>query len=145
MSRDQSDADAFLQHACHREPYVDPYLRFSSAVYADFFAQMYERRVVCVQAEDYSLQPVGVFCAAKKSGLLRLICDTRGANPFLFDPPATTLPSAAAFANMEAPGGRVAVAAGDTENAFYRLKLPDRLCNYFPLPAMDARQASVAR
>ncbi|CAK0804096.1 unnamed protein product, partial [Prorocentrum cordatum] len=139
MLRDRGEADALLQQVCPRGPCVDPHLSFSPVTYGDFLAEMFKRKMVCFQVEDPSIKPVGVFCLAKKSGRLRLIFDTRTANAYFADPPATALPSAAAFANLEAPGGRVVVAAGDVDNAFYRLKLPDGLCDYFRLPPIARR------
>eukprot|EP00959_Pyramimonas_sp_CCMP1952_P099995 2090656-Pyramimonas_sp.AAC.1 len=86
---------------------------------------MLKRKMICFQAEDPRIKPIGVFCVAKESNRLRLIFDTRTANAYFTDPPATTLPSAAAFSNLEAPGGKVVVAAGDIDNAFYRLLMPE--------------------
>ncbi|CAK0817142.1 unnamed protein product [Prorocentrum cordatum] len=139
MLRDRGEADALLQQVCPRGPYVDPHLSFSPATYADFLAQMLKRKMICFQAEDPNIKPIGVFCVAQKSNRLRLIFDTRTANAYFSDPPATALPSAAAFANLEAPGGRVVIAAGNIDNAFYRLKMPDGLCSYFRLPPIDRR------
>ncbi|CAK0856473.1 unnamed protein product, partial [Prorocentrum cordatum] len=137
MLRDRGEADALLQQVCPRGPYVDPHLSVSPVTYGEFLVEMSERKTVCFQAEDPSIQPVGVFCEAKKSGRLRLIFDARTANAYLADPPATALPSAAAFANLEAPVGRVVVAARGVDNASYRLRLPDGLCRYFRLPPID--------
>ncbi|CAK0848746.1 unnamed protein product, partial [Prorocentrum cordatum] len=139
MLRGREEADALLQQVCPRGPYVDPNLAFPPATVADFLAEMLKRKMICFQAEDPRIKPIGVFCVAKKSNRLRLIFDTRTANAYFTDPPATTLPSAAAFSNLEAPGGRVVVAAGDIDNAFYRLLMPEGLCRYFRLPPIDRR------
>eukprot|EP00959_Pyramimonas_sp_CCMP1952_P292029 6107751-Pyramimonas_sp.AAC.1 len=37
--------------------------------------------MVCFQAEDPNITPIGVFCVAKKSNRVRLIFDTRTATP----------------------------------------------------------------
>ncbi|CAK0851426.1 unnamed protein product [Prorocentrum cordatum] len=137
MLRGREEADALLQQVCPRGPYVDPHLAFSPATFADFLAEMLQRKMICFEAEDPSIKPIGVFCVAKKSNRLRLIFDTRTANAYFTDPPATALPSAAAFAGLEAPGGRVVVAAGDIDNAFYRMLMPEGLCRYFRLPPID--------
>ncbi|CAK0887846.1 unnamed protein product, partial [Prorocentrum cordatum] len=125
MLRGREAADALLQQVCPRGPYVDPHLAFSPATFADFLAEMLQRKMICFEAEDPSIKPIGVFCVAKKSNRLRLIFDTRTANANFTDPPATALPSAAAFAGLEAPGGRVVVAAGDIDSAFYRMLMPE--------------------
>ncbi|CAK0788308.1 unnamed protein product, partial [Prorocentrum cordatum] len=139
MLRGREEADALLQQVCPRGPYVDPHLAFSPATFADFLAEMLKRKMICFQAEDPRIKPIGVFCAAKESNRLRLIFDTRTANAYFTDPPATTLPSAAAFSKLEAPGGKVVVAAGDIDDAFYRLLMPEGLCRYFRLPPIDRR------
>ncbi|CAK0911882.1 unnamed protein product, partial [Prorocentrum cordatum] len=139
MLRGREEADALLQQVCPRGPHVDPNLAFSPATFADFLAEMLKRKMICFQAEDPRIKPIGVFCVAKKSNRLRLIFDTRTANAYFTGPPATALPSAAAFSNLEAPGGKVVVAAGDIDNAFYRLLMPEGLCSYFRLPPIDRR------
>ena len=60
--------------------------------------------------------------------MLRLIFDTRVANLQFTEPPATALPTAAAFAAMqvEADTG-LNLVHGDIANAFYNIEIPEEL------------------
>ena len=70
----------------------------------------------------------------KKDGSLRIIFDTRILNLKFKDPPKTRLPTAAAFASVEAsPGKDTYIGSGDIRNAFYAMEVPDELSDLFSL------------
>ncbi|CAK0857830.1 unnamed protein product [Prorocentrum cordatum] len=127
------------REACPRGHYVDPRFFFSLASYADCLAEMSKRKMICFQAEGPSIKPVGVFCVSSESDRLRLVLDIRAANAHFADPPAAALPSAAAFANLAAQGGRAVVAAGGVDDAFVRLGAPAGFCSYFRPPPIVKR------
>ena len=81
---------------------------------------------------------VGVFFVTKKNGKIRIIFDTRIANCFFKAPPKTRLPTAAAWSAVEAPASGAFVATADLECAFYHMKLPSGMEEYFSLPAIDS-------
>ena len=81
-----------------------------------------------------------MLCVPKKSGALRLIFDTRIANLQFKDPPSTRLPSAAAFAALDAREGEsLFMASGDIECAFYRFGLDPDLGDMFSFPPIQAQ------
>lgn len=82
---------------------------------------------------------MGVFFVKKKSGQLRLICDTRISNCDFVDAPSTKLPSPAAFASIESSCKRpLHIASGDLDVAFYHMRLPEGMEEHFSLPAIDS-------
>lgn len=85
----------------------------------------------------------GVF-VKKKDGSLRIIFDTRILNLCFHDPPSTALPTAAAFANIEASTtDPVYFASADIRNAFYTLEIPVELGDMFTLPHIRAKHVNV--
>ena len=63
---------------------------------------------------------------------------TRIANCYFKAPPRTRLPTAAAWSAVEAPASGAFVATADLECAFYHMKLPNGMEEYFSLPAIDS-------
>ena len=80
MLRDQAAVEALIQEACPRGPYVDPVLAGSLSLYADFLHGLWSRNMVVFKPLDKSTRPIGLFWVAKRSGMQRLIFDTRMAN-----------------------------------------------------------------
>ena len=98
-----NDADACTRMSeCNVEPYFDPKLKYDRKSYVEFITELTERGLLrwrkAVTGERHTL---GVFFVAKKDGKLRLIFDTRVANLQFCAPPATALPTAAAFASVD--------------------------------------------
>ncbi|CAK0824461.1 unnamed protein product [Prorocentrum cordatum] len=87
---------------------------------------------------------IGVFVARKKSGKLRIVFDTRYADAYFHPAPATRLPTAAAVSSVESGGLPLCVAAGDLDNAFYRLRPMPGLEDYFALPPLSSSLAGIA-
>jgi hypothetical protein len=78
---------------------------------------------------------VGLFFVAKKDGTLRLIFDTRCVNELFVDPETVTLPTAGVWTGLRVePGDSLNLAQVEVEAAFYRIKSPPGLQEYFVLP-----------
>ncbi|CAK0861196.1 unnamed protein product, partial [Prorocentrum cordatum] len=52
--------------------------------------------------------------------------------------PVHAAPTASAFSDLEAEGGRCVVAADDITNAFYQMRMPSGMEHYFRLPPIDS-------
>ncbi|CAK0870032.1 unnamed protein product, partial [Prorocentrum cordatum] len=104
--------------------------------YAQFILDLYTSGLVRVGAKRSAT--VGAFCAGKSGReRLRLIFDTRRVNARFHDPDHSQLPSAAAWAALRTnPSSSLSVDQADVDNAFYRVKLPDKMDEHFSLPSV---------
>lgn len=122
-------------------PYMDPILRTQPRVYHDFITELAARGHIVFERTDSTDFTVGCFCVLKKSGSLRLVFDTRLANTQFIDPPVTALPSAAAFAAVEAEAiddnRHCYMATADISNAFYNMMFPQDMWGCFSLPPVS--------
>ena len=85
---------------------------------------------------------LGIFLVAKKSGAQKIMFDTRWANQGFPPPPRTQLPTAAAFSKLEGAECDVRYFnAGDIQNAFYAIGIPDDLGDSFRLGTARADSA----
>ncbi|CAK0837725.1 unnamed protein product, partial [Prorocentrum cordatum] len=106
--------------------------------YAQFILDLHTSGLVRVGAKRSAT--VGVFCAWKSGReRLRLIFDTRRVNARFHDPDHTQLPGAAAWAALRTDSfSPLSMAQADVDNAFYRVKLPDKMDEHFSLPSVHA-------
>ena len=82
----------------------------------------------------------GAFFVPKKDGRQRLILDTRIANTKFKGPWHVSLPTAAAWRNLELEAQQpLHLAQMDVNNAFYRIAMPPGLSKYFCLPQASVR------
>ena len=75
----------------------------------------------------------------------RLIMDLRGTNAEFLPPPYCGLANASNFSNLELSpdvldGGRLVSWSGDVPDFFYRLRLPQMLCEYFCIGGITAAE-----
>ncbi|CAK0859145.1 unnamed protein product, partial [Prorocentrum cordatum] len=138
MLRPPREAEELMATACPRGAYCDQGLVGDPRTYAEFLGKLYGKGMVHFSAAVDAKGTVGAFFVPKKSGAQRVIFDTRIANCFLKAPPKTRLPTAAAWSAVEAPASGVFVATADLECAFYHMKLPSGMEEYFSLPAIDS-------
>ncbi|CAK0900954.1 unnamed protein product [Prorocentrum cordatum] len=89
-------------------------------------------------AHDPSAQCLGACFVARKDGSLRRTFDTRTATCCFADALSTRPPITSAFSDLEGEGDRRWVAAGDTINAFYQLRMPPGLEHYFRPPPIGS-------
>ncbi len=82
---------------------------------------------------------MGVFFVPKKSGRLRVIFDTRLANCAFVDAPRTQLPSASAWGRLATGDVRLSIASADLDVAFYHMRVPDGMEEFFVLPPIPAK------
>ncbi len=102
LLRDDAEAVLERQRLGLREAYMDPILKTNPVVYGDFLQTLFKAGMLGYEIASSSDYDLGVFCVFKKDGKsFRLIFDTRLINTKFARPPATELPSAAAFANPE--------------------------------------------
>ena len=81
----------------------------------------------------------------KKQNMQRLILDTRAANLRFRTPWRVQLPTAGAWAGMELqPEERLHVYQTDVNNAFYRIRCPAGLEEFFVLPNVEVRHLAAA-
>ncbi|CAK0889614.1 unnamed protein product, partial [Prorocentrum cordatum] len=104
--------------------------------YAQFILGLHTSGLVRVGAKRSAT--VGVFCAWKSGReRLRLIFDKRRVNARFHDPDHSQLPSAAAWAALRTnPSSSLSMAQADVDNAFYRVKLPDKMDEHFSSPSV---------
>ena len=80
-----------------------------------------------------------MFFVAKKNGSLRIVFDTRLANFSFKAPLSCELPTAHSMARIEMTGKSANfLAVGDIENAFYEIRIPSGLSEFFSLPGIRA-------
>ncbi|CAK0810182.1 unnamed protein product, partial [Prorocentrum cordatum] len=132
------------RQACPRGPFVDPRLARDPVLHGDFVRRLHQCGMLRFKVASTAKHMIGVFFARKKSGKLRIVFDTRYANAFFHPAPATRLPTAAAVSSVESGGLPLCVAAGDLDNAFYRLRPMSGLEDYFTLPPLSSSLAGIA-
>ena len=120
-----------------RRPYLDPVLRSSPKVYADFCRKLDSSGLV--EFRSGFKEQVGAFTVWKKSGKQRLVIDARLANLHFDAPEKVHLATGATFANVEVDGGpAIEVGGVDIADAFYHLELVPELREFFALPGLRA-------
>ena len=127
-----------------QRPYVDPILANNPRAYAGFVGELLQGGMISFRvaraADPYSL---GFFFVKKVGkGSLRLVFDTRVANEGFVAPPKTTLPTAAAWAALEAEHP-VVLAQGDIQCAFYHMLVPKGMEELFTLPTISNRLLNI--
>ena len=110
----------------------------SPAAYGRFTNTLIKAGMVRLKREQCTAT-VGIFFVRKKSGMLRIIFDTRVSNCIFVVPDHVDLPSAAAFGGIEADSKPLYTVSGDIDCAFYRLAIPDDLGENFRLPPIRGR------
>ena len=140
MLRTAVDAEAELQAAGIKSPYIDANLR-NPRTYGRFLDDLLERGLITLVPETKSY--LGMFCVKKKSGKLRLVLDTRVSNCYFKPPPGVRLPTAAALSSMECEANQeVYFSGGDIDNAFYRVRAPGCALPFFTLPRVKVKYLS---
>ena len=140
MLRDPAEWSLLVADSGIASPYCDPKLRHNPKEYAAFLkrldaAGMLRWRKACGPERA----TVGVFFVFKSDGeSLRLIFDTRWANLAFQEPASTRLPTASAWSNVELAGDAV-MAQGDIQCAYYHLRLPAGMEEFFTLPSLSNR------
>ena len=120
-------------------PYIDQILAHSPVHMGRFFGRLFKSRMLQLVPGKFD-HTVGLFFVRKKSGKLRLILDTRGANNYFVKPRPSRLPTPAAWCSIEVgQGNTLFTAAGDVADAFHRMELPPHLRRFFRLPALKCR------
>ncbi|CAK0871171.1 unnamed protein product, partial [Prorocentrum cordatum] len=120
-------------------PCVGPELRFQPKSCAQFLKQLEARDMIARRAASpQSSHSIGLFFGEKSIRMPRLAFDTRLANCSFAAPPATELPTPSARASVDCDDSFV-LAQGDTQCAFYHLRLPARMESLFALPAIPNR------
>ena len=115
------------------KPYSDPALTRSPGVYAEFIATLLKSNIIRLRQKSEAT--VGIFCVAKSNNRQRIIFDTRIINTDFIEPAHTSLPSAAAWSQLQlTPGAQFHMAQLDVENAFYRIRVPPDADHFFILP-----------
>ena len=91
------------------KPYCDPALFKDCSTYAKFLHCPFELGMIMFSAARGRTGNMGIFFVYKKDGSLRLIFDTRKLNKSFKTPPSVSLPTPAAFANVEEPSANTHV------------------------------------
>ena len=81
-------------------PYIDQILAHSPVHMGRFFGRLFKSRMLQLVPGKFD-HTVGLFFVRKKSGKLRLILDTRGANNYFVKPRPSRLPTPADFVTPE--------------------------------------------
>ena len=140
MLRDPADAESVLRASGITKPHCDRVLFRSPRIYGDFLKELDRRGMIGWRLAEGASGLLGVFLVQKKSGHIRIIFDTRVLNTKFKDPPSTSLPSAAAFSNIEVPqGGVLQLGSADITNAFYGMSVLEDLSRLFTLPSIRAK------
>ena len=120
------------------KPYSDPALTRSPGVYAEFIATLLKSNIIRLRQKSEAT--VGIFCVAKSNNRQRIIFDTRIINTDFVEPAHTSLPSAAAWSQLQlTPGAQFHMAQLDVENAFYRIRVPPDADHFFILPPVSIK------
>ena len=120
-----------------KKPYVDPALRGSPKLYADFCRKLNASGLI--EFRETFTEQVGAFMVWKKSGKQRLVIDARLANLHFGTPEKVSLATGATFANIEVDSGPPLEVGGvDIADAFYHLELIPELRGFFALPGVRA-------
>ena len=120
-----------------KKPYVDPALRGSPKLYADFCRKLDASGLI--EFRETFTEQVGAFTVWKKSGKQRLVIDARLANLHFGVPEKVSLATGATFANIEVDSGPPLEVGGvDIADAFYHLELIPELRGFFALPGVRA-------
>jgi hypothetical protein len=118
-------------------PYTDKLLRGSKKQYAQFVMDLIDRKLVDLHERRPS--EVGAFFMPKKNGRLSLVLDTRAENLRFHGLWHSELPSAGAWSRLELPEGEsLFLHQVDVDNAFYRIKAPPGMSEFFVLPEVRA-------
>ncbi|CAK0866361.1 unnamed protein product [Prorocentrum cordatum] len=135
MLRGPEEARQLRAEACPQGPCADPALLRSPLDYAAFLRPVVERSMLTFSPSRGRLGNVGIFFVPKKSGQLRIIFDARA----FIDARRTQLPSASAWGRLEAGDVRFSIASADLDMAFYHMRVPDGMEEYFTLPPIPAK------
>ncbi|CAK0822951.1 unnamed protein product, partial [Prorocentrum cordatum] len=121
---------------CDIKLHNDRNLMADRRCYTQFILDLYTSGLIRVGAKRSAA--VGVFCVWKSGRQrLRLIFDARRVNARSHEPDHSQLPSAAAWAALRTePTSSLHMAQADVDNAFYRVKLPDKMDEHFSLPSV---------
>ena len=116
--------------------HIDPVLAHNPRRYHEFVADLYDCKLV-----GFTVTPkvqVGAFVVTKKGDRQRLIVDARRTNRLFRTPPSTNLGSIESWARLECnPGETLFMAQEDVKDFFYRLRIDQKLGEYFALPMVD--------
>ena len=116
---------------CH----TDPLLSNSPKRYHGFVADLYRAGLI-----RFTISPrvqIGAFFVTKKNGKQRLIIDCRRTNLLFKTPPNTLMGTMETWGRIEVAEDRdLFIAQEDVKDYFYRLGIPERMSEYFCLPAI---------
>ncbi|CAE7299586.1 UPF1 [Symbiodinium sp. CCMP2592] len=116
--------------------HIDPVLAHNPRRYHEFVADLYDCKLV-----GFTVTPrvqVGAFVVTKKGDRQRLIVDARRTNRLFRTPPSTNLGSIESWARLECSQGETLfMAQEDVKDFFYRLRIDQKLGEYFALPMVD--------
>ncbi|CAK0803518.1 unnamed protein product, partial [Prorocentrum cordatum] len=125
--------------ACPQGPYTDPALLRSPLDYASFLRATVGRSMLTFSPSQGRRGNMGIFLVPKKSGQPRVVFDTRLANCAFIGAPRTQLPSASAWGRLESGDVRFSIASADLDMAFYHMRVPEGMEEYFTLPPIPAK------
>jgi len=136
-------------------PYTDQRLVSSRVRYRQFLQELQGKGLL--RWTRTPKEHVGVFFVKKKNGRLRMVIDARASNVHFVSPPGVDLATSDALGRIElvvgpgadvgadmgaVPAGQVHIGTTDIKDCFYRMRLPDGLCDYFCLPGVSAADAA---
>ena len=122
-----------------KRPFTDFALSRNPGEYAHFVHRLL--RLGLVELRSYQPATIGVFFVRKKNGRLRLIFDTRILNSHFVEPAHSCLPSPAAWCDFRLDEqSPLVLSHTDIDNAFYRIRAPPGLSEWFRLPKVDVRE-----
>ena len=121
-----------VEGLCH----TDPLLSNSPKRYHGFISDLYRAGL-----SRFTTTPrvqIGAFFVTKKNGKQRLIIDCRRTNLLFKTPPNTLMGTMETWGRIEVAEDRdLFIAQEDVKDYFYRLGIPDKMGEYFCLPAID--------
>ena len=120
----------------HVQPYIDQALIRDKKQYATFIGDLMSSNLV--RLAKPTKPTLGIFFVAKGEHI-RMIFDTRRVNQEFVAPAYSQLPTTGAWEHLELDAGEpLCLAQLDVSNAFYQMRVPAGLEDYFVLPAVDA-------
>ena len=116
--------------------HIDPVLERNPRNYHEFISDLYECKLVGFTAAP-KVQ-VGAFVVTKKGDRQRLIIDARRTNRLFRTPPSTNLGSIESWSRLECKRDETLfIAQEDVKDFFYRLRIDQKLGEYFALPVIN--------
>ena len=112
------------------EAYWSPVLKFIKSKCIHFIAELYHSSMIIWRRSVR--ETVGLFVVKKKQNRQRLICDARRANRRFKIPPSIKLCTAAGLSELcSVDDSQFYCAQADVKDYFYRLTLPESMCDLF--------------